>query len=183
MKAIFLVLSLALPLAAVEPPQTHLASRYNHLWQNSPLTDPPLPVDPINEPNDLEDWVLVGLEKYTDGQFVTLVNKKNTSERIRIPGRKSEGFAVLEVKQSEGSFLDTEVHIQKGPHRGWVKFDTKYLVLRKAPPPQAQTKKTTQKTTTKTATPTPAGLPGGTKTATPTTTKAPRTRYIPKPKK
>lgn len=180
---VFLISSLG----AVEPPKTYPANRYYSLWQNSPVTDKPLP-PPIDEVNDLEDWVLVGLEEYTTGKVVTIVNKKDPSQRLRVPGpdEASKEFTVLEVKKGEGSFMDTTVTLQKGVNRGEVAFDSKYLVLRKAPPRKPTTSKTStaRKTPTPTPTPTPKGLPGG---ATPakssTTSNAPRRRYIPKPTK
>ncbi|MDB4500569.1 hypothetical protein N9224_00120 [Akkermansiaceae bacterium] len=176
-------------LGAVDPPKTYPANRYYSLWQNSPVTDKPLP-PPIDEVNDLEDWVLVGLEEYTTGKVVTIVNKKDPSQRLRVPGPldASKEFTVLEVKKGEGSFMDTTVILQKGKNRGEVSFDSKYLVLRKAPPRKATKKPTTKPSSsrkTPAPTPTPKGLPGG---ATPaksptTTTNAPRRRYIPKPTK
>ena len=192
MKALLISLTLILQVCAVEPPQTYIVSRYNHLWQNSPISDPPPPPDEEGVKNDLDDWVLVGLEEYVGGHIVTLVNKKDTKERVRIPGTDevSIDFAVLEVRMAEpeegkmSSYLDKEVHIQKGPHRGWVKFDSKYLVLRKAPVVASNKKKTNtsiKKTPGKGA---PPGLPGGATKTIPAkaTKKAPRTRYIPKPK-
>ena len=183
MKFLFISLILVLQATAQEPPKTFIVSRYNHLWQNSPMTDPPPPPEK-EEKNDLEDWVLVGLAKYKDGPQITLVNKKDTKQRIRIPGGRSEiarEFRILEVKADpSGSASKTEVVLQKGPHRGTVTFDKKYLTIRKAP-----TKTAKAKTPTSAAKKTPPGFPGGTpkKPTNTTPSKAPRTRYIPKPKK
>ncbi|MEJ6646628.1 MAG: hypothetical protein QNL24_04815 [Akkermansiaceae bacterium] len=186
MKAILISLTLILQVCAVEPPQTHIVSRYNHLGQTTPISDPPPPPEEGGVKNDIDDWVLVGLEEYVGGKVVTLVNKKNTKERVRVPSNEelAKDFAVLEVKKSDGSYLESEVHIQKGPHRGWVKFDSKYLVLRKAPVVNSNKKKTNtpaQKTAGKGA---PPGLPAGATKTVPAkeTKKPPRTRYIPKPK-
>jgi hypothetical protein len=184
MKALFISLILILQVSAVEPPKTYIVSRYNHLWQNSPISDPPPPPEGDDVKNDLDDWVLVGLEEYVDGKVVTLVNKKNTKERVRVPSKEelAKDFAIIEVKKSGGSYLENEVHIQKGPHRGWVKFDSKYLVLRKAPVVTSSKKKSstsTQKTPGKGV---PPGLPASATKSTPVKKTEPRTRYIPKPK-
>lgn len=170
-------------LGAVEPPKTYPANRYYTLWQNSPITDKPLPPI-VDEVNDLEDWVLVGLEEYTTGKVVTIVNKKDPSLRLRVPGPSDESkeFTVLEVKRGESGFMDTTVTLQKGKNRGEVSFDSKYLVLRKAPTKSISTKTSTSRKTP-TPTPTPKVLPGGATPVKAPTTNAPRRRYIPKPTK
>jgi hypothetical protein len=38
------------------------------------------------------------------------------------------------------SFLNTEVHLQKGPHRGWVQYDPKFLVVKRAAGPTNSSK-------------------------------------------
>ncbi|MDB4725545.1 hypothetical protein OAF44_03385 [Akkermansiaceae bacterium] len=183
MKLFLISFLILLQAGAQEPPQTFIVSRYNTLWQNSPFTDPPPPPEQEVK-NDLEDWVLVGLRKGTDGTHITLVNKKDTKQRVQVPGGRSElakEFRILEVNPDpSGSVSKTEVIVQKGEHRGPVTFDSKYLTIRKAPAPKG--KAPVQK---KPAAKTPPGLPGGTGAAKPaakTPAKAPRTRYIPKPK-
>lgn len=130
----------AATLHADEPPETYIPSRYYDLWRNSPFTDPP-PVEEKEEvKNDLEDWVLMGVRKYKDSQIVTVVNSKDRAQRVEIPGSDANelGFAILEVKMAR-SFLNTEVHLQKGPHRGWVQYDPKFLVVKRAAGPSKPT--------------------------------------------
>lgn len=182
---IFLITALLVSaLSAVEPPKIQPATRYYPLWQNSAITDKPLPPEPDDVPNDLEDWVLVGLEEYVTGKVVTIVNKKNPKERLRVPGPEeaSKQFSILQVNKGQGSYLDTTVLLQKGEHRGEVSFDSKYLVLRKAPPLKPTSKKKPTPTPTKTG---KSPLPTSAKPATTssTTRKAPRQRFIPKPTK
>lgn len=186
MKILLVSVILAGFLGAVEPPVTQPANRYYSLWQNSPITvkpDPPV----VDEVNDLEDWVLVGLEEYASGKIATIVNKKDPKIRLRIPGtgEQEQEFSILEVQKGQGSFLDTKVILQKGKHRGEVGYESKYLVIRKAAPRPANTKKptTSNQRKTPTPTPTPKGLPGGIKSSTKTTKNAPRVRHIPKPTK
>ena len=129
---------------AVDPPETYIPSRYYDLWRSSPFTAPPPEEEKEDVKNDLEDWVLMGVRKYNNSQIVTVVNSKDRAQRIEIPSKDANdlGFAILEVKMAR-SFLNTEVHLQKGPHRGWVQYDPKFLVVKRAAGPQ---KKTNSKT-------------------------------------
>ncbi|MDA8876154.1 hypothetical protein N9H94_01850 [Akkermansiaceae bacterium] len=186
MKLFLISFLLVLQAHAQEPPQTFIVSRYNDLWQNSPFTDPPVVIPP-GEKNDLEDWVLVGLRKGADGTHITLVNKKDSKQRVQVPGGRSDlakEFRILEVNPDpSGSVSKTVVMVQKGEHRGPVTFDRKYLTIRKAPAQRGKAPNPASKG--KTPAKTPPSLPGGTGAVKPgtTPTKAPRTRYIPKPKK
>lgn len=200
----------AATLQADEPPETYIPSRYYDLWRNSPFTDPP-PVEEKEEvKNDLEDWVLMGVRKYKDSQIVTVVNSKDRAQRVEIPGSDANelGFAILEVKMAR-SFLNTEVHLQKGPHRGWVQYDPKFLVVKRAAGPSKSSKtsskqpprpgstsqskppipggsRTPSKSTGK---PSPPSAPGSKPTTSSTGTKGTstppkksRVRYVPRPK-
>ncbi len=184
MKYLLIPFFFILQVSAQELPENISISRYNNLWQKSPFSDPPPP--PIKEvENDLEDWVLVGLEKYANQSYVTLLNKKDTKQRIRVPGpgEIAREFRILEVKREPGAAtLSTTVVLQKGKQRGSVAFDPKYLTIRKAPSQPNRGKTSVQNNQKKTAT--PPGLPGAAtqKKTTNTTKKAPRTRYIPPPK-
>lgn len=200
----------AVTLQADEPPETYIPSRYYDLWKNSPFTDPP-PVEEKEEvKNDLEDWVLMGVRKYKDSQIVTVVNSKDRAQRVEIPSSDANelGFAILEVKMAR-SFLNTEVRLQKGPHRGWVQYDPKFLVVKRAVGPSKSPKtsskqpprpgstsqskppvpggsRTPSKSTGK---PSPPSAPGSSPTTssagtkgTTTPTKKSRVRYVPRPK-
>lgn len=200
----------AVTLQADEPPETYIPSRYYDLWKNSPFTDPP-PVEEKEEvKNDLEDWVLMGVRKYKDSQIVTVVNSKDRAQRVEIPSSDANelGFAILEVKMAR-SFLNTEVRLQKGPHRGWVQYDPKFLVVKRAVGPSKSSKtsskqpprpgsptqskppvpgksRTPSKSTGK---PSPPSAPGSSPTTssagtkgTTTPAKKSRVRYVPRPK-
>ena len=200
----------AATLQADEPPETYIPSRYYDLWRNSPFTDPP-PVEEKEEvKNDLEDWVLMGVRKYKDSQIVTVVNSKDRAQRVEIPGSDANelGFAILEVKMAR-SFLNTEVHLQKGPHRGWVQYDPKFLVVKRAAGPSKSSKTSSKQpprpgSTSQSKPPIPGGsrtpskssgkpsppsAPGSRPTTSSTGTKATstppkksRVRYVPRPK-
>ena len=202
----------AATLQADEPPETFIPSRYYDLWRNSPFTDPPPEEVKEDIKNDLDDWVLMGVRKYKDRQIVTVVNSKDRAQRIEVPSRDANelGLAILEVKMAR-SFLNTEVHLQKGPHRGWVQYDPKFLVVKRAAGPTKTSKnsKTNSKqpprpgSTSQSKPPVPGGSRSSTKStgrssspAAPgskpstsstgtngtTTTKKSRVRYVPRPK-
>ena len=156
----------AVTLRADEPPETYIPSRYYDLWKNSPFTDPP-PVEEKEEvKNDLEDWVLMGVRKYKDSQIVTVVNSKDRAQRVEIPSSDANelGFAILEVKMAR-SFLNTEVRLQKGPHRGWVQYDPKFLVVKRAVGP-SKSSKTSSKQPPRPGSPSQSKppVPGGSRT-------------------
>ena len=200
----------AATLQADEPPETYIPSRYYDLWRSSPFTDPP-PVEEKEEvKNDLEDWVLMGVRKYKDSQIVTVVNSKDRAQRVEIPGSDANelGFAILEVKMAR-SFLNTEVHLQKGPHRGWVQYDPKFLVVKRAAGPSKSSKTSSKQpprpgSTSQSKPPIPGGSRAPSKStgkpsppsasgsrpttsstgtkATSTPPKKSRVRYVPRPK-
>ena len=128
----FVALSLPL-LRADELPRSPRPDRYKDLYLNSAFTDPP-PEEPKDEiKNDLPDWVLVGLSKYTYGVKVKLMNKKDRS-RVTIPSPEATkmGFAIKEVKQDRNFIADAVVTVRKGTVEGEVRFDPQFLVLKKA---------------------------------------------------
>ncbi len=191
MKTSFLTFCLvASTLSAVEPPKNYNNSRYYHLFQRSIVTDKPEPIVEEEVKNDLEDWVLVGSRKSPTSQAVTIVNTKDQSQRIAIPSKEATdlGFAILELKQDPGNFTRTEAHLRKGSFKGWVKYDQKFLTVKKAKPRQANNRKPNQRPKVKRAAqnkPPIPGLPGANNASAKKTTnkRKPRVRYVPKPKK
>lgn len=114
-------------------PRSPSPSRYKDLYLNSAFTDDPPPPEEVEVQNDLPDWVLVGLSKYTDGVKVKLMNKKDRS-RVTIPSAEATrmGFAVKEVQQDRNFIDGAVVTVQKGGMTGEVRFDPKFLVLKQA---------------------------------------------------
>ncbi|MGC6425897.1 MAG: hypothetical protein ACON5H_02750 [Akkermansiaceae bacterium] len=185
---LFLIALLVGLLPAVEPPKTHPSTRYYPLHNNSAITDKPVIEAPDEGPNDLENWVLVGLKEYVTGKVATIVNKKDPKVRLQVPGHTDEEkeFTLLEVKKGVSSYLETTVLLRKGPHQGTVGFDPKYLVIRRAAPAKTTSPKkptsTTRNTTATGKSPLPTSAKPATTSST-TTRKAPRQRFIPKPTK
>ena len=132
--SVFLLCTSGLSLA--DPPQNRRADRYRDLYLNSPITDPP-PVE-VAEPevNDLPDWVLVGVTKYLDRTKVQIMNIKDRT-RVVIPSQEATelGFSVKDVTQDRNYLKNTVVTLQKGNATGEVRFDPKFLVLKKVAGP------------------------------------------------
>ena len=107
--------------------------RYWELVKNSPFTDP-VEKSGTPGPDELPNWSLVGVRKYRDEQFVTVVNLKDRKQRVTIPGEEASklGFRILQVDVAR-NFLDTKVEIQLGEETGWLEYDPKFLGSKNSP--------------------------------------------------
>ena len=122
--------------AAADLPKKAPISKYSRLWTESPFTSKPPPevAGPVADP--LEDYSLAGVSPVTGGYRVTLLNKKNPTERIIVESdRPSAGFKILGVTRKPGDPLGTVVRMSSGSVTGNVAFDEKLLALA---PPAAQ---------------------------------------------
>ena len=169
-------------LALAAPPKTHRSDRYKDLYLRSAITDPPPPIVKEKEPTDLPDWVLVGLTKYVGKTEVQIMNIKDRS-RLRIPSPEASelGFSVKKVVQDRNYLKHSVVTLQKGNDVGEVRFDPKFLVLKKIAGPSgsaARRPTTGNRSTTGNRTPTGrTGRTGGSQPPTPgRTTPGTRTR-------
>ena len=198
-------------LALAAPPQNHRADRYKDLYLKSALTDPPIVEKPDEIPSDLPDWVLVGVSKYIGKTEVQIMNIKDRS-RVTIPSKDATelGFSIKKVDHNRNYLKDSVVTLEKGNDTGEVRFDAKYLVLKKVAGPTAQRPAVAGKTGTRSngrtgaQPPTPPGVgsskgatsakpgavpqPSAAKTSTTTraastSSKSKRTRYVPRPSK
>ena len=140
-------------LAFADPPTSHRPDRYKELYLNSALTDPPEVITNDPEPENLPDWILVAVSKYVGKTEVEGMNIKDRT-RIRIPSPEATemGFAIKEVKQFRNFIEETVVTLKKGKETGEVRFDPKFLVLKKVagpttnkPKPQTNGKKPPEK--------------------------------------
>lgn len=123
-------------LAFADPPTSHRPDRYKELYLNSALTDPPEVITNDPEPENLPDWILVAVSKYVGKTEVEVMNIKDRT-RIRIPSPEATemGFAIKEVKQFRNFIEETVVTLKKGKETGEVRFDPKFLVLKKVAGP------------------------------------------------
>lgn len=197
-------------LAFAAPPTSHRPDRYKELYLKSALTDPPEVITNDPEPENLPDWILVAVSKYVGKTEVEVMNIKDRT-RIRIPSPEATemGFAIKEVKQFRNFIEETVVTLKKGKETGEVRFDPKFLVLKKVagpttnkPKPQTNGKKPPEKTarppvpgkpstsssskSSKSGRPTSRGsrvpLPSTSSSSTKSSgsTSKPRVRYVPK---
>lgn len=135
-------------LASANPPTPHRSDRYKDLYLNSAITDPPDAILDDLEPENLPDWILVAVSKYVGKTEVEVMNIKDRT-RIRIPSPEATemGFAIKEVKQFRNFIEETVVTLKKGKETGEVRFDPKFLVLKKvAGPTTSKAKATNGKT-------------------------------------
>ena len=139
----FLVLFSAACIASAELPRKVPLQSYSTLWNNSPFTSKPPPVDPTEVKNPLEDYALIGVSPVGANKYrVTLINKKQPDDRIMVfsDGRNSD-FKILGVNRKAGDPLGTTVSLQSGSVTGTVSYDEKLLTLTPpaaAAPPQPQ---------------------------------------------
>ena len=132
----FLLMILAGGVAFAAPPKPFSRDRYKDLYLNSALTDPPEVITNDPEPENLPDWILVAVSKYVGKTEVEVMNIKDRT-RIRIPSPEATemGFAIKEVKQFRNFIEETVVTLKKGKETGEVRFDPKFLVLKKVAGP------------------------------------------------
>ena len=138
---------------AAPPGRSKSLKDYEVLYTKSAITDPPEVITNDPEPENLPDWILVAVSKYVGKTEVEVMNIKDRT-RIRIPSPEATemGFAIKEVKQFRNFIEETVVILKKGKETGEVRFDPKFLVLKKVagpttnkPKPQANGKKPPEK--------------------------------------
>lgn len=141
----FLLTVLTSGLVLADPPQTFRPDRYKDLYLRSAFTDPP-EKEPVQEiPSDLPDWVLTGITKYVDKVEVNVMNMKDRT-RVTIPSAEATelGFSIVDVQQDRNYFEHSVATLKKGNATGEVRFDKKFLVLKKvAGPTPARTNRST----------------------------------------
>lgn len=141
----FLITVLTSGLALADPPQTFRPDRYKDLYLRSAFTDPPEKIVEEEIPSDLPDWVLTGITKYVDKVEVNVMNMKDRT-RVTIPSAEATelGFSIVDVQQDRNYFEHSVATLKKGDATGEVRFDKKFLVLKKvAGPTPAKTNRST----------------------------------------
>jgi hypothetical protein len=122
--------------AMADLPRKAPIGKYTGLWTNSPFTSKPPPPEQGPVVNPLEDYALAGVSPIGGGYRVTMLNRKNPTERIVVDSDKpSGGFKILAVNRKAGDPLGTVVSMTSGSIKGTVAFDESMLTL--TPPPAA----------------------------------------------
>lgn len=122
---------------AADLPKKAPSTKYARLWNDSPFTSKPaVNTDTGPVVNPLEDYALSGVSPIPSGYRVTILNKKNPTERIVVDSDKPrEGFKIVSVSRKPGDPLGTVVKMSSGDVTGDISFDEKFITP--TPPPAA----------------------------------------------
>jgi len=139
-----LVVGLIATVATVsaDPPKKPSLMTYSKLWISSPFTikpeiKPAPPISPLER-----DWMLGSIRPGENGYSVTLINKKDRKDRIRlIPGFASSDWQLIKVEQDTKNNENSRVQIRKGSQTAWISYDEKLIKIRPAVASKASTKK------------------------------------------
>jgi hypothetical protein len=114
--------------------------QYNGLWTNSPFTSKPPTKDPVQPVNPLDDFTLTGIAPVPGGYMITIMNKKDPTEKVVISPGVDSKFKVISVNRNPEERLGTTVVLSAGSVQGTVSFEPDLITI-KAPaaaaPPQA----------------------------------------------
>ena len=194
MKLTLILLLAGSVLASAQAPRKDPLTKYRKLWEKSLVTVPPPPPPKEEEEKitPLDDYVLGGWTKTSQGYLVSLINSKNPKERVTIaPGMPNKaGYQVVEIKRDPLNYKSSEVLIQIGVDKKWIGYEEKFLTLQQ--PPAAKTNKNAaaKKTATQQAAQRAAQqrgqqppVPKTNSSSKPATERQPRVRRVPVPPK
>jgi len=130
-------------IVTAKPPRKPTVAQFSKLISYSPFTIKPKR-ETIKTESPLErDWMLGSIRPNGNGWSVTLINKKDKKDRIRlIPGFSAGDFQLLEVKQDPRSQENSKVRVRKGSQTAWISYDEKLIKVRPSVASKAPTKKT-----------------------------------------
>lgn len=122
------------PLSA-DPPRKLTVGMFQKMINNSPFTVKPEKAVIVQESPLERDWTLASISPGVDGFSVTLMNKKDRTDRIRfLPGFSAGEYKLLEVKQDFASRDNSKVYIQKGSQKAWIGYDDVVVKLKSKVP-------------------------------------------------
>lgn len=127
--------------AAADLPRKAPLTKYRNLWDNSPFTSKPVVDGGPPPPNPLDDYALNGVSPVESGYRVTIINKKDPTDRIYVYSNEPDakhGFRILSVDRKDGDPRATVVHMQSGSQKGTVSYDEKLLTIAAPAAQQAQ---------------------------------------------
>ena len=130
-------------IVSAKPPVKPSYAQFSGLERNSPFTIKPAKIVAPPVSHLERDWMLGSIRPSGNGWSVTLINKKDRKDRIRlIPGFSAGDFQLLEVKQDPRSQENSKVYISKGSQKAWISYDEKLIKVRPSVASKAPTKKT-----------------------------------------
>ncbi len=116
------------------PPRKPSLGAFKRMIDHSPFTVKPdktvaTQLSPLER-----DWALASVTPHGDGFFVTLMNKKDRTNRIRfLKGFSAGEYELLEVQQDFSDRMNTKVKIRKGIQTAWISYDNKLLQTKPKP--------------------------------------------------
>ena len=117
--------------ASAAPPRKPMASQFSKLITSSPFTIQPSSNGSVVSSPLERDWMLGSIRPSGDGWSVTLINKKNRKQRIRLlPGFDADGFKLLDVSQDLKNSKNSRVQVSKGGTEAWITYDEKLIKVR-----------------------------------------------------
>ena len=117
--------------ASAAPPRKPMASQFSKLITSSPFTIQPSSDGSFVSSSLERDWMLGSIRPSGDGWSVTLINKKNRKQRIRLlPGFDADGFKLLDVSQDLQNSENSRVQVSKGGEEAWITYDEKLIKVR-----------------------------------------------------
>ena len=110
-----------------------MVSQFSKLVKSSPFTIQPSSSGSFVSSPLERDWMLGSIRPSGDGWSVTLINKKNRKQRIRLlPGFDADGFELLDVRQDLKNPENSQVQIGKGSQKAWIKYDIEAIKIRRS---------------------------------------------------
>ncbi|MGJ8634085.1 MAG: hypothetical protein ACSHX7_09200 [Luteolibacter sp.] len=126
--------------AFAETPRKAPLTRYTGLWTNSPFTSKPPPAQAAPANNPLDDYTLSGVAPIPGGYRITLINRKNQTERLVIEPGSSAPYSFVSLRRDPNKLLGTIVTLTDGRIQGTVSFEPELLTPIAPPPPQQNPK-------------------------------------------
>ena len=129
---IIVISMLALAQTSAAPPRKPNIGLFKKMIDHSPFTIKPIIADAVKDSPLARDWTLASISPSEEGFSVTLMNKKDRTNRVRfIPGFSAGDFKLLEVNQDFESRKNSKVHVQKGSQKAWIGYDDLILSPKK----------------------------------------------------
>ncbi len=131
--------ALATLASGIEVPKKSPLTRYAPLWNESPFTTKPPPIENTPEENPFDELALRGIAPLADGGYlITVADKKKPDDTDIINTSRSSEYQVVKVERDPTNRLGTVVHLKKGSMTGTITYDEKVSSAPKTVQPQKQ---------------------------------------------
>jgi hypothetical protein len=104
--------------------------KYSSLWNQSPFTAKPVPVEEISHENPLLNYFLLGISPIGSGYRVTLMEKNDSNKRLYVYSDDEKApFKIVNVYREPGNPRGTMVEMSAGGASVMMTFREEALVL------------------------------------------------------